>query len=640
MKMKIQRLVAVCLAILLSISLIACSKGNDSNDKQETTAKASEESTTEEVSTISAGTYTATEAGYGGNITVTVTVNKKGEITDLAIEDESEKEIGDEAIKKIQEDILASKSPNVDAVSGATFTSNAIFTALSSSLSQAGVDTTGMQTVTGEDEKLSTDVVIVGAGGSGMAAGLAAASKGAKVVIVEQTSTYGGSALYGADGFFAIESSQQSDEGIYTSSEEMYNLFMDYTHYSSKAALIRAFLEKSASTVEWVGKNGNPVSLIDNIQLAHTSNIKTYHKFDNKTTGFENWYNKLIDLDVQIIFNTKVTDLIQDDDGTIKGVVGKKADGSKLTVNADATILATGGYASNAKMVNQYLGFDYENLNVLDYASTGEGILMAIKAGADNYGLNTSLINGAIARDGYSSKMPAVCTTPLLWVNNAGKRFVNEDIIYDYTLWGNATKAVGGSYWIIVDGRTLEQFAKGGTPYTNTFVKEQMIKEGLPVESFATSIKKDKNLISTFDKVAEDTEWAAKADTVVDLAKQMGVPAKNLVDTIAQYNKAVDAGKDTLFHKTSDYLKYDVTTGPFYAIQVSAAFEGTLGGISVNEKLEVVKPDATTIPGLYAVGNNVGGLYENSVPPEEGIPLGFAINSGRIAGENAAKYVE
>lgn len=643
--MKLKFLSIIYLSALLCISLTACTTRKDTSDAKETTSPTSEESTTVKAPAITAGSYSATEKGFAGNITVTVTVDDKGKMTDLKIEGPSETpDFGGKAITKLQESILEAQSFNVDAISGATFTSNAVNTALIKALSQAGIDTAAamseVESTKGKDEEMSTQVVIVGCGGSGMSAGLAAVENGANVVIVEQSSTYGGTALSDAEGFFAVESPAQLSEGISTTSDNMFNWFMNYTHRTSNAALTRAFLDKSADTVEWVSKYGNPVTLIDNTQLAHQYNIKTYHKFANKQAGFENWYNQLLDKGVRIVFNTKVTQLIKTEDGTITGVIGTKADGGKLKVTADATILATGGYSSNAEMVKEYLGIDYDNLVSTGYTSSGEGILMAMNAGADNYGINTGVFQGATARDGYSFKMPVVCTTPMLWVDKSGKRFVNEDIVYDFTLWGNAAKTAGGSYWIIVDEATLKKFAKKGSPFTNSFIKTQMANLGFSTDDAPVKIDAEPDIIDTFTKVAKEKDWAAKEYTLVDLAKAIGVPAKNLTDTIKQYNDAVASHKDDLFNKPGKYLKYDVSMGPFYAIQASAILEGSAGGISVNENLEVVRPDATPITGLYAAGNNVGGLYGVSSTTQEGVPLGFAINSGRIAGESAAAFAK
>jgi fumarate reductase flavoprotein subunit len=314
--------IALALCAIMLFSLSACSDKPAAN--------------------IKAGTYTAKEKGYGGEVSATVTVDSEGKMTDLKIEGAGETaDVGGKAIPKITETLLNDQTVKVDVVTGATVTSNAALAAVTAALKLSGVDTESMKAPvkTGADSEKTAEIVIVGCGASGMTAALAAAEKGAKVIVVEQTSSYGGTALMGAEGFFAVGSEQQKKAGDTTTTDDMYDWFMEYNHEKSYSPLTRSWLEMTAGTVDWLAAYGNPATLMENTQLAHTDQIKTYHKFDDKVTGFASMYDNMLKMGVEVIFDTKVTDLILDSAGKAVGIIGTKNDGGKLKVNSEAVIL-------------------------------------------------------------------------------------------------------------------------------------------------------------------------------------------------------------------------------------------------------------------------------------------------------------
>lgn len=598
---------------------------------------------------VKAGTYEAVQQGFGGEVKVSVTVNDQGKIADLAITGAAEtEEVGGAAIPKLKEAIVSGQTAKVDAVTGATVTSTAVLAAVTQALTAAGVDVSAMEEAqaTGVDETMDTEVVIVGCGGSGMAAALAAAEKGAKVVVVEQTASYGGTALMGTEGLFAVASEQQKKAGYDMTADEMFEYFMNYNHYNSYGPLTRAWLDMTASTVDWIAQYGNPVTLMENTQLAHVDQIKTYHKFDDKKAGFAAWYDNMVKMGVQVIYNTKVTELIQSNDGAITGVIGTKADGGKLTVNAKAVILSTGGFGANADMMEKYVGLKPGTYEIMTYGTTGEGVQMAMAAGADTNNLQLGVYHGAMLPTGLSFAFaPVMMTAAPMWVDNGGARFVNEEVVYDFALWGNATFAVGGSYWAVVDSASLDKFVKEGCPYVHSFMKTIMVNTSLDKSVFPSvvnapdTIAADPEMKNTMDAMANTVDYLVKADTIEELAQKMGVPADRLAASVAAYNEAVKSGKDSMFNKDAKYLAYSVEQGPFYALKPIVLCEGTAGGISTNEKLQVVRSDWSIINGLYATGANVGMIFDESYPTMEGVNLSFAVNSGRMAGYNAAEAV-
>lgn len=631
-----RRILALILCAAMIFSLSACATETDIK--------------LEDVQTegIKSGTYTATEKGFGGDVTVSVTVDKDGKMTnlDLVGTDETQ-DIGGKALEVLKGEVLANQTDKVDAIVGATMSSNAVLTALSKALKEAGVDTDSMKTPekTGIDEEKETQVVIVGSGASGMTAALSAAEKGVKVIVVEQAESYGGTALMGAEGFFAIESSQQKESGDTTTVDDMYKWFMNYTHQNSYGPLTRAFLDISGSTVDWVGQYGNPVTLMENTQLAHENQVKTYHKFDDKKVGFKNWYDNMINMGVEVIFSTKVTELIEEN-GKVVGVIGIKKDGGKLTVKADAVILSTGGYAANAEMVEKYIGLAPGEYDLMTSGSTGEGIKMAMDMGSGTYGIDLGAYHGAMLPMGNSFTFGSIMMTPApIWIDRTGSRFCNEDIVYDFALWGNAAYKAGGDYWAVIDSASLNKFATEGCSFTHSFMKTTLVDQALDKSVFPSVVRApidvaaDPEIVANLEKACKDEEWAIKAETIEELSEKIGVPVERLRSTIEKYNESVAEGKDTLYGKDSQYLKYSIEEGPFYALNPKVLFEGSIGGITTNEKLEVLRVDWSTIPGLYATGNNVGMIYDGSYPVLEGVTLGFAVNSGRLAGNNAADMI-
>jgi fumarate reductase flavoprotein subunit len=214
--------------------------------------------------------------------------------------------------------------------------------------------------------------------------------------------------------------------------------------------------------------------------------------------------------------------------------------------------------------------------------------------------------------------------SPLLWVDASGSRFVNEDVVYDTAFWANAAYAAGGKYYFIIDRATLEDYTAG------TSIRISKAGPGANMEA------------GDFVALAEEAVAAGtafKGSTVAELAEAAGMEVADLETTISRYNEMVKNQKDTDYNKSTASLKYPVGTGDYYAFDCRAVNLGTVGGIKVNEKLEVINIDYDPIKGLYAGGTNAGGYYEGQgYPPYEGLASGFAWTSGRIAGESASAY--
>lgn len=645
---------ALCVTTILATGCSTKKENTKASDSNSETAAGSTEQAAS--GTIKAGTYTSVQKGFASDVTTTLTMDETGKITAVEVDASGETDsVGQVAAPQLAESIVKNQSIAIDTVSGATLTSNAVLTGAEDCLTQAGAVVADYQTAvekTGVDETLSYDVVIAGGGGSGCAAALAASENGAKVVIVEKTGSIGGNSSL-ASGMFAVESSLQKEAGIETDVDEAVHQLLEFNRYLSNGPLTRAIVEESASTIDWLMDYGIELHLQQGktTQYAHVGENENYEAYSyHKYVGsgaeqFENVKAALEKNGVEIIYNATVNEILTDENGNVTGIVADKSEGGKLTVNAQSTIIATGGFGADAQKVAAKVGSEY--LNSIGMPNAGEAITAMVEdAGAIEYN-STPLLHGCqfaeseIATEsseeqlaGFSSTpLTQLLESPLLWVTCDGARFVNEDVVYDTAYWANAAIPVGGRYFIVVDKDTLEAYTNGagGTDGTDGTI---LVSNAGPGASYIEG-----DFVELADQaVAAGT--AFKGSTLEELAANAGMNVETLTASVARYNTMVSNKEDTDYAKSPDSLVFDVDGDAYYAFDVRAVFLGTSGGVNVNEKLQVVDKNAKPITGLYAVGTCAAGYYEGlGYPPYEGLACGFAWNSGRIAGTVAGQSV-
>lgn len=593
-----------------------------------------------------AGTYTATANGKDGPVTVqvvfsadkieSVTVTKQSETTGL----------GDNAVKSMAAKIQKSQSLAVDVVTGATMSSQAVLDAVENCVVQAGADARDLKIAVAvakaADTEVTCDVVVVGAGASGTAAALAAVERGAKVVLLEKGENLGGAGRYFAEGLLAVESAQQKAAGVKLTVDQAYRDLMEYTHYLSNGDLTRTILETSGSTIDWLAGWGITTKLIPNTQISHDANPQTYHKYVDKHAGYTKAYAAFQAKGGQIFTQTAGQDLVRDAQGNVTGIVAVHPDGSKLTVHAKKVILATGGYAGSADELAKHM-------NVTDYFTlayannVGDGIRMGLGIGANWQNIHTVAVHTTTipSKDPkiWQGSAASLLGLPLMWVNREGKRFVGEDIVYDFALLGNVAVAQGGVFYTIVDQKTVQELTTAGSPLPGTMERTILVSIGVDSKLATGKTAPMKGLPASLDETIK-AGYAWKADSLDALAQTIGVDPANLKAAVAQYNQAVATGKDSRFLKAAIDLKYPVVQGPFYAIKASPVVENSDGGLRVNSRLQVLNAQFKPVPNLFAVGTDTGGIVGDSYPTFEGLTLCYAINSGRLAGYAAADDVK
>jgi fumarate reductase flavoprotein subunit len=219
----------------------------------------------------------------------------------------------------------------------------------------------------------------------------------------------------------------------------------------------------------------------------------------------------------------------------------------------------------------------------------------------------------------------AVFRQPNLLVNLNGERFFNEEVLENNTFAGNAISGQKNRCAFMIIDETIKKY---------------YLKNGFDQLCYDVPIEDASNFDSELQRTMEEgSQDFFVADSLEELAEKAGINVKNLKNTVAEYNKACES-RDALFNKNYRYLK-PIKKAKFYAGKLVPSGFGSLGGIKINYKAEVVDEGFQIIPGLYAAGTDANSIHSDSytfILP--GNTMGFAINSGRIAGESAAEYVE
>jgi fumarate reductase flavoprotein subunit len=470
-----------------------------------------------------------------------------------------------------------------------------------------------------KQEQQTYDLVIVGGGGSGLAAACAAAQLGAKILIIEKRHTTGGDTAL-AGGLFAADSAALKRMRNESSSEQLIKRALAYSHWKIDPRIIRTFISRSGDTIGWL--EGLGVKFFEISQFIPTQGPRIMHLPEGMGIGLVRVLTKRCqELGVTILKGTAGKRIVTDKQGKVTGVLALK-DEKELLILAKSVIIAAGGYAGNRELLKKYYPFYTEDLHAAGLPLTGDGLLMALEAGAATEGLGTLLLRGPYFR-GPLDIVTVAMEPQTIWVNRKGQRFVDEAVGFT---WPEAANALN------------RQPGRISYTFFDEEIKRGFMEEGL-VKGYSTRppLTKLTKLGALLQKEAVKGEVKI-ADSLEEIAQWMGVPPKTLQETVDEYNLACDKGYDDLLFKERRFLK-PLRVPPYYAVKCYQGFLGTLGGIKINERMEVVDGQDNPIPGLYAAGAGTGGWESDTYCLElSGSAFGFAINSGRIAGESAVRH--
>ncbi|MCX8032250.1 MAG: FAD-dependent oxidoreductase [Thermoleophilia bacterium] len=476
---------------------------------------------------------------------------------------------------------------------------------------------------------MQVDAVVVGSGATGLTAALTLAEGGAKVVLFEKQRSLGGTSNF-FQGTFAVESEMQRVRFIEYSRDEAFKNIMEYSHWRADPRVVRAIVNESAETIAWLQQQG--VEFTD-ATINMPESPRTYHVIKGRGEAVvKALVTQAKAKGVDIRTETPVVRILKEG-GKIAGVVAE-ADGEELRVAAKVVVLGTGGFINNKEWVKKYAGFDLD-VNLIPVGNTGktgDGIRMAWEVGAAEEGVSVlELYRVAPVGPDFAMgcDLEIAGGQPDLWVDARGVRFCDESIGFWDTHVGNANAryAKDGYTFSLLDDSILERMLKEGI--TNN-VGIEFLPGYKPVNVY-------KEIEAAVSRGSQDV---LVADSLPGLAEKMGVEPHQLEDTVAEYNRFCAQGYDELFAKPRKFLRPYV--GPrYYAIRARTVCLGTMGGIKVNGKMEVVDKKFQVIPGLYAGGFDAGGMYGDSYPIKvaSGLASAFALNSGRIAGKSALSYL-
>ena len=595
------------------------------------------------------GDFTATAKGFGGDVSVTLTLTD-GAITGCTAEGKEETQgVGSEAIAKMPGAIAESGSIAVDGVSGATITSTAIKEAAAAALTAAGLNPDDYKTAvennaTAEDSTVDADVVVVGAGGAGMTAAITAAAEGKSVVILESQSMVGGNSVRATGGMNAGKTVYQDENefgesaGVEktlktaaekyadnetitalakTVSEQWAAYQANPTGYFDSVELmeldtmiggkgindpelVETLCANSADAIDWLDEHGITLHNVSSFGGASVKRIHRPVNAEGKTVSVGSYMIPLLQENcekagVKMMLDTTATEILTDANGAAVGVKATGASGETVTVNAKAVVLATGGFGANLDMVVKYKpelkGFMTTNAPGIQ----GQGIEMAEAIGAATVDMDQIQIHPTVEANTAALITEGLRGDGAILINEEGQRFIDEVGTRDVV--SAAEIAQTGSYsWLVVDQAMADASS----------VIQGYIKKG----------------------------YTVTGTTYEELGKAMGVDAAAFAETMEKWNGYVEAKNDPDFGRTS--FANPLNTAPYYAVKVTAGVHHTMGGLKINANTEVLNEKGEVIPGLFAAGEVTGGVHGANRLGGNAV-ADFTV-FGRIAGAAASDY--
>ena len=595
------------------------------------------------------GDFTGTAKGFGGDVSVTLTLTDSA-ITGCTAEGKDETQgVGSEAIAKMPGEIAESGSIAVDGVSGATVTSTAIKEAAAAALTAAGLNPDDYKTAvennaTAEDSTVDADVVVVGAGGAGMTAAITAAAEGKSVVILESQSMVGGNSVRATGGMNAGKTVYQDENefgesaGVEktlktaaekyadnetitalakTVSEQWAAYQANPTGYFDSVelmeldtmiggkgindpALVETLCANSADAIDWLDEHGITLHNVSSFGGASVKRIHRPVNDEGKVVSVGSYMIPLLEENcekagVKMMLDTTATEILTDANGAAVGVKATGASGETVTVNAKAVVLASGGFGANLDMVVKYKpelkGFMTTNAPGIQ----GQGIEMAEAIGAATVDMDQIQIHPTVEANTAALITEGLRGDGAVLINAEGKRFIDEVGTRDVV--SAAEIAQTGSYsWLVVDQAMADASS----------VIQGYIKKG----------------------------YTVTGATYEELGKAMGVDAAAFAETMEKWNGYVEAKNDPDFGRTS--FANPLNTAPYYAIKVTAGVHHTMGGLKINPNTEVLNENGEVIPGLFAAGEVTGGVHGANRLGGNAV-ADFTV-FGRIAGAAASDY--
>ena len=441
------------------------------------------------------------------------------------------------------------------------------------------------------------DVVVIGAGGAGMAAAIQAADDGATVVVLEKMNYAGGNTVRSEGGMNAAGTASQAALGIEDSPEVMIEDTMVGGKNFSNPELVRFMAENSAATVDWLTSLGMDLSEV--AQGAGATNARMHRSAGGAKIGGVLTPVLMKNLEargISILYGVRATKLDTDETGAVVGVTATDKNGAQLSFTCNSVVLATGGFGANEEQFSAYrpdlVGFSTTN----HPGATGDGIVMAKEIGAALVDMDQIQTNPTVEPVTHIVLSESVRGNGAIMVNVEGKRFVCEMLTRD-----------------VLSAAILEQ-----------------------PEKYAYLIF-DKRIMDKMEALQQDYEMGivTEGETPEALAQELGIPEDVFAAEVESWNAAVASGNDAAFERTTGMGT--LSDGPWYAIKVSPAVHYTMGGVKINTNTEVLREDDSVIANLYAAGEVTGGVHGGNRLGGNAVCdiMVFGRQAGKLAAANA-----
>ncbi|HWQ51599.1 MAG TPA: FAD-dependent oxidoreductase [Terriglobales bacterium] len=555
-------------------------------------------------------THTVTTKGNNGDVVV-ATSFFDGDITVVEVVSHRETPgISDAAIERIPAAIAEYDTVNVDAVAGATNTSNAILSAVRQAIEKEGLRVEDYMGEVGKGvaqaKSYTAEVLIIGAGGAGLSAANAALANGVDVLVVEKMATPGGATAISGGGFIGGASALQRSYGIEGDSAELMYQELLAGGVTNDERLLRLFVSNVGATIDWMKSELelpiDPAGPATTVEYSVARNFRMTGGASAITGSLADVYKAA---GGKLLTETRATKLIVEN-GRVCGAKAVDAAGADVTIRADKVILATGGYGNNPDLLPESVS------DILYYGpvcATGDGLLMARAVGAASHFMDKVKIypQGVEVAPGKAKVSTGASTaaakaTGALYVNQSGSRVVNEKAAYT-TIRDVTLLQPGRILYLVLDQAGFEVWRANSSLIGDTVVEQMLAQNG-------------------------GTPLLGHGDTLAVIAGKAGIDAAALTATVERYNAMAAAGVDEDFGRPEPVA---LGAGPYYIVEQKLRFASTLGGLNITNGMEVLDAANAKIPGLYAAGEIVGGVHGNDSMPA--CNVAWALTSGRLAGE-------
>ena len=570
-----------------------------------------------------AGTYTGVALGNGGDITVEVTFSDH---TIEAIEVVSQTETPTVAygvFEQLPQAILDAQSLGIDTLTGATISSAGLLNAVANAAEQAGADIKALYATVATEPStevvaMDADAVVVGGGAAGLAAAIRLEELGKNVVLVEKTYRLGGCISVSGGNQVVACSKLQAQAGV--SDDTPATMVADFQKNGEDICvpeLIELYANHVGETTDWLNEScGVAYNMDGGLHDLAEYSVNRELAYAGGGAGATDTLREVVaSSSITVLASTSIQKLVMDN-GAVAGIVAAAKNGTTYEISAPAVVLATGGYGASPKWLTEDLAENslYYGLTT----STGDGLTVACAEGVD---AATRMLeyakrypNGVEVSQGRAKSTIdgnlVVWPMSAILVSPEGERVVNEKAS-NHDILEVELQQTDSMLYLLMDAANYAAWSEKlpGTGFNMDLVAQWLEANGASTPVFA------------------------HGETIAELAGHVGMDPDVLQTTVDDYNNGVAAGVDE-FGSSGDYLKMQIGEGTYYLVEQKPRFATTMGGLVVNDALEVQNTSGETIPGLYAAGEVVGGVMGSNSP--SGANNGWALTSGKLAAEAIA----